>query len=100
VETTVPYKWFLLNRRSIFGLITVAMTMVLANFKQAFMLPYLQTDWKIDEPYHGWIIGVPALFYVIACNLVGRIVDKAPRRIFLAVSLVAMTIFSFMMGPS
>jgi sugar phosphate permease len=40
------------------------------------------------------------MFYVIACNVIGRIVDKAPRRVFLAVSLVAMTIFSFMMGPS
>lgn len=40
------------------------------------------------------------MFYVISCNIVGRIIDKAPRRVFMAFSLVAMTLFTFMMGPS
>jgi MFS family permease len=99
-ETQVPYSWFLLNRRSIFGLITVGMTMVLVSFKAAFMTTYLKDKKNIGEEYHGWIVGIPSMFYVISCNIVGRIVDKAPRRIFIVVSFLAMTASGFMLGPS
>jgi len=95
----VQNSWFLLNRRASFALITVGMTMLLASFKSSFMTPYLKKR-GYEEDTHGWIIGIPSMFYVISCNIVGRIVDKAPRRIFLVVSLVAMTVSGFFLGPS
>ena len=98
-DTKVPYSWFLVNRRASFAMITVGMTMLLASFKSSFMTPYLKKR-GYEEDTHGWIIGIPSMFYVISCNIVGRIVDKAPRRIFLVVSLVAMTVSGFFLGPS
>ena len=82
-----------------FGLVTVGMTMLLASFKSSFMTPYLYKR-GYEEDTHGWIIGIPSMFYVISCNIVGRIVDKAPRRIFLIVSLFGMTASGFLLGPS
>jgi MFS family permease len=76
------------------------MTMVLVSFNAAFMTTYLKDKKNIGEEYHGWIVGIPSMFYVISCNIVGRIVDKAPRRIFIVVSFLAMTASGFMLGPS
>lgn len=98
-DTKVPYSWFLLNRRASFALITVGMTMLLASFKSAFMTTYIDKK-GYGEDTHGWVIGIPSMFYVISCNIVGRIVDKAPRRIFLVLALLLMTISGFFLGPS
>jgi MFS family permease len=76
------------------------MTMVLVSFKAAFMTTYLKENKNIGEEYHGWIVGIPSMFYVISCNIVGRIVDRAPRRLFIVVSFLAMTASGFMLGPS
>jgi sugar phosphate permease len=43
---------------------------------------------------------VPPLFYVISGNIVGYIVDRAPRRMFICVGFAMMSISNFLMGPS
>lgn len=96
----VKYSWFLGNRRALFALASTGMTMVFESFKEGFMTVVLERDYHIDQSWHGPIISVPPLFYVIMGNIVGIIVDKAPRRMFICVGFAMMAISNFLMGPS
>jgi predicted MFS family arabinose efflux permease len=99
-EDKVKYSWFLFNRRALFSYLCVAMSMVIASFRSSLMTPYLQDEKGICKEWFGWIIGIPPLFYVISGNLVGKIVDKAPRRVFLLIAFAIMSVSTFMLGPS
>ena len=91
---------FLGNRRACFGLLSIAMIMIFVSFKQAFMTVVLKTKYGVGEEYHGFIISLPALFYIISGNLVGIIVDKAPRRFFILFAFFLIGLSNFLMGPS
>ncbi len=96
----VKYSWFFLNRRAVFALTCTGMTMVFESFKEAFMTLVLVDEYHVAEKWHGLIISTPPLFYVISGNIVGLIVDKAPRRIFICGGFVLMAVSNLLMGPS
>lgn len=60
----------------------------------------LENTYGVGKEYHGWIISMPAFFYIISGNVVGAVVDRAPRRIFILSAFVLMAISNFLMGPS
>jgi MFS family permease len=76
------------------------MIMIFVSFKQAFMTVVLENYYGVEEEYHGFIISMPALFFIISGNLVGAIVHKAPRRFFILSAFFLIGISNFMMGPS
>jgi MFS family permease len=76
------------------------MVMLFVSFKQAFMTVVLEREYHVDQAYHGWIISMPALFYVISGNIVGVVIDKAPRRVFICFAFLIMAVSNFLMGPS
>ncbi len=88
------------NRRAAFALISCSMVMLFVSFKQAFMTVVLEHSYDVPIQYHGWIIAMPAMFYIISANVVGSIIDKAPRRIFMLLAFVFIAISNFLMGPS
>jgi predicted MFS family arabinose efflux permease len=54
----------------------------------------------VAKEWHGFIIAMPALFYVISGNVVGVVIDRAPRRIFILSAFLVMAVSNFLMGPS
>jgi predicted MFS family arabinose efflux permease len=100
VKDGVRYSWFLCNRRSAFALLSCSMVMIFVSFKQAFMTLELEGQFNLKPVVHGWVIALPSLFFVISGNIVGRIIDMAPRRIFLLIAFVCMAISTSLMGPS
>jgi MFS family permease len=100
VDSQVKYSWFIFNRRALFALTSCAMVMIFENFKSAFMTVYLEEDQGVQKEYHGWIIAIPPFFYVISGNVIGHVIDKAPRRIFMFTAFIIMSIALFLMGPS
>lgn len=64
------------------------------------MTVVLENQYGVGKEYHGWIIAMPALFYVISGNIVGLVIDKAPRRIFMLSAFMIMAVSNFLMGPS
>lgn len=64
------------------------------------MTVVLEKEYGVHQEYHGWIIAMPALFYVISGNIVGLVVDRAPRRFFILGAFLIMAISNFLMGPS
>ena len=99
VDSDVKYSWIIFNRRALFALISCGMVMVFEYFKSAFMTVYLEEQ-GVGKQYHGWIIGIPPLFYIISGNVIGHVIDKAPRRIFMFSAFIFMTLALFLMGPS
>lgn len=94
------YGMILFNRRAAFALLSCSMVMLFVSFKQAFMTVVLENEYHVEQVYHGWIIAMPALFYVISGNVVGLVIDKAPRRVFLCAAFLIMAVSNFLMGPS
>ena len=74
--------------------------MIFVSFKQAFMTVVLENEYGVEKKWHGLIIALPALFYVISGNVVGLIVEKAPKRVFLLIAFVLLAVSNFLMGPS
>ena len=64
------------------------------------MTVVLENEYHVDQSYHGWIIAMPALFYVISGNVVGMVIDRAPRRVFICFAFLIMAVSNFLMGPS
>lgn len=100
VQSSCRYSWFLGNRRAAFALTCCSMVMIFVSFKQAFMTVVLEKQYGVPKIWHGLIIAVPAFFYVISGNIVGLVIEKAPRRIFLLSAFIFMAISNFLMGPS
>lgn len=64
------------------------------------MTVVLEERYSVEKKWHGWIIAMPALFYVISGNVVGLVVDRAPRRVFILMAFLCMAVSNFLMGPS
>ena len=69
-------------------------------FKQSFLTIELIDTFGISEKYHGVIVSVPALFQVVGAYGVGMIVHKAPKRMWIFIAFVFLSISDFLMGPS
>jgi MFS family permease len=54
----------------------------------------------VGEQYHGFIISMPALFFIVSGNLVGLFTDKYPKRFILLFAFGLVAISNFLMGPS
>lgn len=100
MERKVPYSWFFSNRRSIFGLITCSFVCLIYSFYSGFLVNVLQDEKHVDPKYNGIIISSQSLFYVLSTILVGYVIDKLPKRVFIALSFTGCTISLFIMGPS
>lgn len=100
IEKKAGYGMILFNRRAAFALISCSMVMLFVSFKQAFMTVVLENEYHVEQVYHGWIIAMPALFYVISGNVVGLVIDYAPRRVFICFAFLIMAVSNFLMGPS
>lgn len=69
-------------------------------FSSGYITVVLLNEKGIEETYHGYILAIPAVFYMLATlfyQLIGRYL---PRRIFMLSSFILMTISIFLMGPS
>ena len=69
-------------------------------FKQAFLTIELVRTFGIDEAYHGLIVSVPALFQIIGAYVVGMLIDKAPKRTWIFIAFIFLSLSDFLMGPS
>jgi predicted MFS family arabinose efflux permease len=96
----VKYSWFIFNRRSMFAFFSCTVICIMYQFPSSFVTIVLKEEKHIDPKYHGVILAVPALFYVISSTITGYITEKMPRRIFVLLSFVLMTIALFLFGPS
>jgi MFS family permease len=73
--------------------------MIFENFKSAFLSTYLDKN-GVDVAYHGWIIALSPFFYILSGNLIGYVIDKAPRRIFMFAAFILVSFALLLMGPS
>ena len=100
IAQTVPYSWFFTNRRSIFGLATCTYVCVIFSFSEPFFTPALKEEKGIPEFYHGFIIGVSSFCYVVFTLIVGSVITKLPKRVFIAISFTGCSIAMLVTGPS
>ena len=99
-EQKVPYKWFFSNIRSFFGLITCTYVCLIFSFHASFFTPALKKEKGVDEKWHGLIVCIQPLFYVLCTFIVGYVINKLPKRVFIALSFLACGIAIAIMGPS
>jgi sugar phosphate permease len=99
-EAKVPYIWFFSNIRSFFGLLTCTYVCLIFSFHGSFFTLALTRGKGIDEYYHGFIIMIQPCFFVICTFLVGYVIDKLPKRVFIAISFAACGVAIAVMGPS
>jgi MFS family permease len=55
---------------------------------------------KVSEDNMGKVLSLAAVFYIISSNIVARIINKAPRRVFILLCFVMITVSNILMGPS
>ena len=96
----IPYKYFFTNLRGIFALLTCTYVCLIFQFYAAFFTIALKEEKGIDEYYHGFILSVDSITYVICTFLVGYISDKLSKRVFISLSFGACIISLILMGPS
>ena len=70
------------------------------NFKQSFMTTSLLERKKVSEDNLGITLALAALFYIISCNIVSRLINLAPKRVFILFCFIFITISNLLMGPS
>jgi hypothetical protein len=60
----------------------------------------LENEKKIPLEYNGFIISYGSLMYIISTILTGYIIYIMPKRLFILLSFVSLTLGLFLMGPS
>ena len=55
---------------------------------------------KVSEDNMGKVLSLAAVFYIISSNIVGKIINKAPRRVFILLCFILIFISNILMGPS
>jgi len=83
-----------------FALLTPFMLNLFVNFKQSFITIELVRTFDISEEYHGAIISIPALFTIVGAYVVGMLVNRAPKRVWIFVAFIFLTSSEFFFGPS
>jgi hypothetical protein len=58
------------------------------QFPGAFMVIALSNEKGVPEEYHGYILAVPAVFYIFSSFLCGSIIDYLPKRTFMLLGFV------------
>lgn len=91
---------FLTNRRVIFAYLSCTVMTICTAYKQNFMTTYLTDSKNFSDFYNGLTLSFAAFCYVISATSIGFLVDKAPRRVFLMMTFVVLTISNLLMGPS
>ena len=103
-EGTAPLQvqnsWFYKNRRVLFACASLTMQSYFVNFKQSFMATSLVDTGKVREDNLGKTLSLAALFLIISCNIVARFINRAPKRVFLLICFIMITISNLLMGPS
>lgn len=99
-EAKVPYSWFFSNVRSFFGLLTCTYVCLIFSFHASFFTPALWKGKHLKEEYHGYVVMIQPCFYVGCTFLVGYLINKLPKRVFIAISFFACSIAIAIMGPS
>ncbi len=89
----------IINRRGLFALASCGVLMIFENFKSTFLSTYLEIR-HVPLVYHGWIIALSPFFYIISGNVIGFVIDKAPRRVFMFSAFVVVSFALLLMGPS
>ncbi len=100
LQQKVPYKWFFITCRGIFGLLTCTYVCLIFSFSESFFTPALKQEKGVDEFYHGFIVCVSPMFYVAFTFIVGYIINKLPKRVFIVLSFAFCSIAIFITGPS
>ena len=70
------------------------------SFSESFFTPALKDEKGIPEFYHGFIVCVQPLFYVIFTFVIGYVIDKLPKRVFISLSFASCVLAIFITGPS
>ncbi len=96
----VQNSWFYKNRRVLFISASLTMQSYFVNFKQSFMTTSLVDTGKVSQPNLGKTLSLQALFYIISCNIVARIINRAPKRVFILLCFIMIPISNLLMGPS
>jgi MFS family permease len=86
--------------RTIFGLITCTYACLIFSFHASFFTTALKDEKGVSEIYHGLIVCVQPLFYVLSTVVVGYVFKMLPKRAFIALSFFGCAIAIFIMGPS
>lgn len=96
----VSYSWFLYNRRAVFAFVSVAAMTVFCQFPSAFMVIALTNEFNIDTQYHGYVLAVPALFYVLSSFACSAAIDYLPMRLFMLIGFLIQATSLVLLGPS
>jgi MFS family permease len=70
------------------------------NFKQAILGPYIEEQKNYYVSNLGKIVAIAPLFQVITTSLIGFIINRAPKRIFIMICFFLITLSNLLMGPS
>lgn len=81
-------------------MLSLTMVSYFVNFKQSFMIPYLEESKKVKPNDLGKVLALSSLFQIISTTLIGFIINKAPKRIFIMLCFIMLTVSNILMGPS
>ena len=100
LEAKVPYKWFFSNARIVFGLITCTYVCLIFSFSESFFTPALKEEKGVPEIYHGFIVFVQPMIYVLSTFAVGYVIEKLTKRMFISLSFAGCVVAMLVTGPS
>ena len=96
----VSYSLFLLNKRAMFAFFSCGLVSLFTNYQSAFLTDVLSHEKHVPEIYNGFILALPCLTFTISCICVNLIITKLPRRIFILLSFLMLTVSLLFQGPS
>jgi len=70
------------------------------NFKQAILGPFIEEQKKSYVAHLGKIVAIAPLIQVLTSLFIGFVIDKAPKRIFIMIAFLLISISNILMGPS
>jgi MFS family permease len=80
--------------------LTCTFVCLIFQFYASFITIALKNEKGVNEYYHGFILSVDSITYLISTLLVGFVSNKLPKRFLILISLGMCVISLFLMGPS
>ena len=102
----IKYSMFFYNRRCFFALASTCILNFFTLFKQGFLTIVIAQrldeggKFGIKEDDQGLIVAIPAFFQVVGAFFVGMLVSKLPKRVWITIAFLFLTISDFLFGPS
>ena len=91
---------FLFNKRAIFAFASCVIICICVGYTSAFLSDELRTTKKMPVHLTGFVLALPMLTYTFSTITISYVIGRYPRRIYIFVSFLIMSIAMLLQGPS